>query len=63
MSPPPTSVTAEQEPGQLLKELEQRQDEVLEQLEARYRLYLEESRLPYMGGAPLFGQEVEVLLW
>ena len=34
MSPPPTSVTAEQEPGQLLKELEQRQDEVLEQLEA-----------------------------
>ena len=34
MSPPPTSITAEQEPGQLLKELEQRQDEVLEQLEA-----------------------------
>ena len=34
MSPPPPSVTVEQEPGQLLKELEQRQDEVLEQLEA-----------------------------
>jgi len=34
MSPPPTSVTAEQEHGQLLKELEQSQDEVLEQLEA-----------------------------
>ena len=34
MGPPPTSITAEQEPGQLLKELEQRQDEVLEQLEA-----------------------------
>ena len=34
MSPHPTSVVQEQEPGQLLKELEQRQDEVLEQLEA-----------------------------
>lgn len=34
MSPTPTSQTAEEEPGQLLKELEQRQDEVLEQLDA-----------------------------
>ena len=33
MSPTPTSQTAEEEPGQLLKELEQRQDEVLEQLD------------------------------
>ncbi len=32
MSPTPTSQTQESEPGQLLKELEQRQDEVLEQL-------------------------------
>ena len=34
MSPTPTSQTADQAPGQLLKELEQRQDEVLEQLDA-----------------------------
>lgn len=34
MSPTPTSQTTEEEPGQLLKELEQRQDEVLEQLDA-----------------------------
>lgn len=34
MSPTPTSQTADSEPGQLLKELEQRQDEVLEQLDA-----------------------------
>ncbi|MGI9471992.1 MAG: hypothetical protein ACR2NZ_10690 [Rubripirellula sp.] len=34
MSPTPTSQVSDQEPGQLLKELEQRQDEVLEQLDA-----------------------------
>ena len=34
MSPTPTSQVADLEPGQLLKELEQRQDEVLEQLDA-----------------------------
>ncbi|MFK8112337.1 MAG: hypothetical protein AB8B91_09045 [Rubripirellula sp.] len=34
MSPTPTSQTSDAEPGQLLKELEQRQDEVLEQLDA-----------------------------
>lgn len=33
MSPHPTSAVAEQEPGQLLKELERRQDEALEQLD------------------------------
>ncbi len=33
MSPTPTSHTAETEPGQLLMELEQRQDEVLAELE------------------------------
>jgi hypothetical protein len=33
MSPHPTSVVQEQEPGQLLKELERRQDEVLQQLD------------------------------
>jgi len=33
MSPHPTSAVPEQEPGQLLKELERRQDEVLEQLD------------------------------
>ena len=33
MSPHPTSVVPEQEPGQLLKELERRQDEALEQLD------------------------------
>ena len=33
MSPTPTSHAAEYEPGHLLKELEQRQDEVLEQLD------------------------------
>ncbi|MGB7327883.1 MAG: hypothetical protein WBD31_23610 [Rubripirellula sp.] len=34
MSPTPTSQVADQEPGQLLRELEQRQDDVLEQLDA-----------------------------
>jgi hypothetical protein len=34
MSPPPTSHALDIEPGQLLKELEQRQDDVLEQLDA-----------------------------
>ena len=34
MSPTPTSHASDLEPGQLLKELEQRQDEVLEQLDA-----------------------------
>ena len=34
MPPIPTSETAELEPGGLLGELERRQDEVLEQLEA-----------------------------
>ncbi|MDB4676864.1 hypothetical protein OAF09_01410 [bacterium] len=33
MSPHPTSAIPEQEPGQLLKELEKRQDDVLEQLD------------------------------
>jgi hypothetical protein len=33
MSPTPTSQTPDSEPGHLLKELEQRQDEVLEQLD------------------------------
>lgn len=33
MSPNPTSLAADIEPGQLLKELEQRQDEVLKQLD------------------------------
>ena len=33
MSPSPASHTSETEPGQLLKELEQRQDEVLAQLD------------------------------
>ena len=33
MSPAPTSHASEHEPGQLLKELEQRQDEVLAQLD------------------------------
>lgn len=33
MSPSPTSQTSDTEPGQLLKELEQRQDEVLQQLD------------------------------
>lgn len=34
MSPTPTSQVSDHEPGQLLKELEQRQDEVLDQLDA-----------------------------
>ncbi|QDT04343.1 hypothetical protein K227x_27330 [Rubripirellula lacrimiformis] len=34
MSPTPTSQVADQEPGQLLRELEQRQDDVLNQLDA-----------------------------
>ncbi len=34
MSPIPTSHSSETEPGQLLNELEQRQDEVLSQLDA-----------------------------
>ena len=34
MSPTPTSHTSETEPGQLLVELEKRQDEVLEELDA-----------------------------
>jgi hypothetical protein len=34
MSPTPTSHTAEIEPGQLLSELERRQDEVLSELDA-----------------------------
>jgi hypothetical protein len=34
MSPTPTSHVSDSEPGQLLKELEQRQDDVLEQLDA-----------------------------
>ena len=34
MSPTPTSQISDTEPGQLLKELEQRQDDVLEQLDA-----------------------------
>ncbi len=34
MSPTPTSQTDEPEPGQLLYELEQRQDEVLNELDA-----------------------------
>ena len=33
MSPHPTAAVPEQEPGQLLKELERRQDEALEQLD------------------------------
>ena len=33
MSPYPTSTVPDQEPGQLLKELEQRQDEVLQKLD------------------------------
>ncbi len=33
MSPHPTSLAPDTEPGQLLKELEQRQDEVLKQLD------------------------------
>jgi hypothetical protein len=33
MSPTPTSQVSELEPGQLLRELEQRQDEVLAQLD------------------------------
>jgi hypothetical protein len=33
MSPTPTSLVAGHEPGQLLKELEKRQDEVLQQLD------------------------------
>jgi len=33
MSPYPTSAVPDQEPGQLLKELEQRQDEVLQKLD------------------------------
>ncbi len=33
MSPHPTSATSEHEPGQLLYELEQRQDDVLAQLD------------------------------
>ena len=33
MSPTPTSQTSDSEPGQLLKELEQRQDDVLQQLD------------------------------
>ena len=34
MSPTPTSQASDNEPGQLLKELEQRQDDVLAQLDA-----------------------------
>jgi hypothetical protein len=34
MSPTPNSQISDPEPGQLLKELEQRQDDVLEQLDA-----------------------------
>ena len=34
MSPTPTSQASDIEPGQLLKELEQRQDDVLAQLDA-----------------------------
>ena len=34
MSPTPTSQASDTEPGQLLKELEQRQDDVLAQLDA-----------------------------
>ena len=34
MSPTPTSQVSDTEPGQLLKELEQRQDDVLAQLDA-----------------------------
>lgn len=34
MSPIPTSQTDDYQPGQLLRELEQRQDDVLEQLDA-----------------------------
>ena len=44
MSPIPTSLVPGHEPGQLLKELEQRQDEVLQQLDeldARLREVLE----------------------
>ena len=33
MSPNPTSLAADHEPGQVLKELERRQDEVLQQLD------------------------------
>jgi hypothetical protein len=33
MSPTPTAQTSDSEPGHLLKELEQRQDEVLQQLD------------------------------
>ena len=33
MSPQPTSLAHDTEPGQLLKELEQRQDDVLQQLD------------------------------
>lgn len=33
MSPTPTSATSETEPGQLLYDLEKRQDEVLQQLD------------------------------
>ncbi len=33
MSPHPTSQASDSEPGQLLKELEQRQDDVLKQLD------------------------------
>jgi hypothetical protein len=33
MSPTPTAQTSDSEPGQLLKELEQRQDDVLQQLD------------------------------
>jgi hypothetical protein len=33
MSPAPTSLATDTEPGQLLKELEHRQDEVLKQLD------------------------------
>jgi hypothetical protein len=33
MSPTPTSLVSSHEPGQLLKELEKRQDEVLQQLD------------------------------
>ena len=33
MSPTPSSLSADLEPGQLLKELERRQDEVLQQLD------------------------------
>ncbi|KAA1259327.1 hypothetical protein LF1_18580 [Rubripirellula obstinata] len=34
MSPTPTHQVDDQEPGQLLRELEQRQDDVLDQLDA-----------------------------